>query len=565
MRSSRDLPRPGRGLAKSAQWLWVAAALVAMECAAEAQTQTTTTATRAVAAPPPSPPPQAVSPPATSPPAPSTAPRTEAPYETATDDLASVLAGKDLTGTPTGPPRQDPLPESSAEVGEPRPLPNYDGREAPAASAGEILIWVPRIVLYPVHLVMNYVVRVPIVWAVTRLEEYYVFKRVERLLSFRDGKSIIFPTFFGDFGLRPAIGLANNNTDLFFKGNDLSLSAGFGGDDFLMASVINNTKVLSDNSGRLRLFGNFTLRPDQPFYGEGPFTSTDERYNYKVRRIEAGWELRAVLEDLSWISFGQTLRDVNFNNDGIGDDIGMLDTPANRAPANCSEEDYASRPRVGTSVPYAPCGYTNDGGYRLLESRLQAKIDTRDPDTEYRGGTGMLFEAFGSFEFDPLNVSRNFVRFGGEVGGFWDVSGVGHTLALRLYAEFTERTGSVNDPIPFTELAALGGMETMRGFLPRRFVGDSAFMATASYRYPIWSLLDAELFASIGNVFDGYLSGWSFERQNLSTGISLRTSFTRDSSLQILFAVGTNRFEESENDNFKVDSIRFAFGYVRGF
>lgn len=492
-------------------------------------------------------------------------PRTEDDFATPADDLSSVLKGKDMTGTPPGPPRADVLPEQSAAAGEPRPPVNYDGREARAATAGEILIWVPRIVLYPVHLVMNYLVRVPIVWTVTRLEEYYVFKRIERFLSFRDGKSIIFPTFFGDFGLRPGAGLTNNNTDLFFKGNDLSLSFGYGGKHFINASVTNNTKVLSDNSGRLRLFGNFIRRSDQPFYGEGPFTSTDNRYNYEVRRLEAGWELRAVLEDLSWISFGQTLRDVSFDNDGINQNIGALDTAANRAPLNCGDDDYSSRPRDGTNVPYAPCGYTDGGGYRLLESRLEAKIDTRDPDTEYRGGTGMLFEAFGSFEFDPTNLSRSFVRFGGEVGGFWDVSGAGHTLALRVYGEFTERTGSVDDPIPFTELPALGGMETMRGFLQRRFVGDSAFMATVSYRYPIWSLLDAELFAGVGNVFDGYYSGWSFERQTLSSGISLRTSFTRDSSLQILFAVGTNRFEESENDNFKVDSVRFAFGYVRGF
>ncbi len=219
----------------------------------------------------------------------------EAAFATPSDDLQSVLKGKDMTGTPPGPPRQDVLPAPSAAAGQMRPPVNYDGRDERAATAGEILIWVPRVVLYPVHLVMNYLVRIPIVWTVTRLEEYYVFKRIERLLSFRDGKSIIFPTFFGDFGLRPGAGLTNNNTDLFFKGNDLSLSVGFGGPDFISASITNNTKVLSDNSGRLRLFGNFVRRSDQPFYGEGPFTSTVQRYNYGVRRLEAGWELRAVL------------------------------------------------------------------------------------------------------------------------------------------------------------------------------------------------------------------------------------------------------------------------------
>ncbi len=103
-------------------------------------------------------------------------------------------------------------------------------------------------------------------------------------------------------------------------------------------------------------------------------------------------------------------------------------------------------------------------------------------------------------------------------------------LALGLHGEFLSEPGG--SPVPFTELPALGGLETMRGYLPRRFVGDSVVEATLSYRYPVWSLLHAELFAGIGNAYNGYLGigkedaeDFSFKRLYFDAGFGLRTSF----------------------------------------
>ena len=52
-----------------------------------------------------------------------------------------------------------------------------------------------------------------------------------------------------------------------------------------------------------------------------------------------------------------------------------------------------------------------------------------------------ILELFGSFSFAPDKTELNFFRWGGEAAGFWDVSGLNHVLALRLYVEALEQTG----------------------------------------------------------------------------------------------------------------------------
>ncbi|MEO1337037.1 MAG: hypothetical protein AAFV29_15440, partial [Myxococcota bacterium] len=128
--------------------------------------------------------------------------------------------------------------------------------------------------------------------------------------------------------------------------------------------------------------------------------------------------------------------------------------------------------------------------------------------------------------------------------------------------------------VPFTELPQMGGNEVMRGYLPGRFVGKYAVAVTGTYRYPVWSLLDAEIYGSIGNAFgtpdevngnpivgDGS-QRFSVKRLYAAGGIGLRTNLDRDTALSILFGLGTNRFDSPD---FGIDSIRFTFGVTQGF
>ena len=124
-------------------------------------------------------------------------------------------------------------------------------------------------------------------------------------------------------------------------------------------------------------------------------------------------------------------------------------------------------------------------------------------------------------------------------------------------AELIARTNG--EALPLTELISV---ESLRGFIPGRFRGESAVGATLSYRYPIWVLLDAELFLGVGNAFGPALIDFRFDRLVLDGGLALRLGVSRDTSIDLLVGFGTNRLGSPA---LEVDSFRFSFGAKHGF
>ncbi len=483
------------------------------------------------------------------------------------DSLDEVLHGLDETGSAARPPRETPRPPGTAGSDKPleddRPVPNYDGRPDDAASAGDVLLWIPRLALYPVHFVLNWFVRKPIVWALTRAEANAFFARVEKALTFFNGKATLFPTFLADFGLNPAVGLAYTHSGLFADGNTFNLSvAVWNPEDWLRVSIRNEQLALNDDSGLFVLDGEFLRRPDQVYYGLGADTRTDDERIYAIERVEVGLALFATLHELNKISFSTRFRSVEFDDDAQRPQIGRT--------LNLNGEPLERPGAIAFSTPDAIPGF--DDRYQLLEHRIHLMLDSRSPDTQFEGGTGLRFEAFGSFEWDPTRTKCLEVWVGGEFSALYDFSGNGHVAGLRMYTEFLIDDIGEGD-VPFTELPQMGGNEVMRGYLPGRFIGKYAVAVTGSYRYPVWSLIDAEIFGSIGNAFgtpeevnDVPITGdgsqrFSFKRLYAAGGIGLRTNLARDTALNILFGLGTSRFDTE----FGIDSIRFTFGVTQGF
>ena len=117
-------------------------------------------------------------------------------------------------------------------------------------------------------------------------------------------------------------------------------------------------------------------------------------------------------------------------------------------------------------------------------------------------------------------------------------------------------------PIPMPELLVVGGMELMRGFQEGRYRGQSAFVSTLQYNYPIWVFLDGYIFVDMGNIFGPDFAEFSIDNMALSIGAGIRSNSERDTAFELLLGFGTTRFGESE---FGIDTFTVLFGTTRGF
>ncbi|HET7718921.1 MAG TPA: hypothetical protein VFK43_03065, partial [Acidimicrobiales bacterium] len=157
-------------------------------------------------------------------------------------------------------------------------------------------------------------------------------------------------------------------------------------------------------------------------------------------------------------------------------------------------------------------------------------------------------------------AGARFGEWGGELAGFLDLTGHGNVLGARVAARFLDgRRGE----IPFTEQLALGGAETMRGFPAGYLRGDSVFLAELQYRWAIWTFADAELSSALGSAFPVHFDGLGPGALHWSSGLSLRTTLSRDSSWAVGLAVGSSRLDAADFD--AADHVRLFAGLNQGF
>lgn len=427
----------------------------------------------------------------------------------------------DHQGTPPLPPPLASAERGSLAPDQSRRAPAYDGREEPAPSAGEVMIWIPRVLFFPARAVLEYGLRWPLVKLLTLNDQYKLTQRVGSVFTFRGGHSGIFPTAFIDFGLSPSVGFYTFHDQLFHPAHSLSAQGGFWTEDWRHLSLADRWSIFGGD-GELVFRGELAQRPDEPYFGTGYAARQQDRRDLRFRRVDAEIELGSYVGGLNRVRFRLRFRDA---------------------------EVLA---RLGPALP----GPQRDN-YNLLGGELSLALDSRSPEKERTSGTGLRAEATVGYFADPGPRDTSYFRFGGSAGGFFDPAGTNHVLALVVYAELIARTNG--EALPLTELISV---ESLRGFIPGRFRGESAVGATLSYRYPIWVLLDAELFLGVGNAFGPALIDFRFDRLVLDGGLALRLGVSRDTSIDLLVGFGTNRLGSPA---LEVDSFRFSFGAKHGF
>jgi hypothetical protein len=423
----------------------------------------------------------------------------------------------------------------SAAAGEKRKLPDYDGRGKAPTTAGDVLLWVPRVLLAPPYLVSEYVVRRPIGAAIAGAERAGWPAAIYDFFTFGPDHSAGFaPTAFIDFGFNPSVGLFTFWNDAFVRGHDMRLQFGFWGTPWLAAAFTDRISLGCDSADVVELGVSALRRPDYAFFGLGPDSRQEQLTRYGSDRIEAQASVNKRFWRLSTVRTAVTARSVDFHRGSFGDDRVLDDEIARGGPA--------------------PPGYP--GGYTMVKSEFAISLDTREP--RPASGSGAKLELRGAHSADLQNRG-GWVGYGGLAGVFLDMNGKSRVLSLAGGVHFVDSLGLKD--VPFTELATLGGFGPMRGYYPGRLVGQSAAVAELAYRWPIWIWLDGSMRLEVGNVFDQHLRGFGLERLRLSAAIGVESVSVADKPLEVLLGFGSETFETGA----KIDSFRLFVGTHRGF
>lgn len=452
--------------------------------------------------------------------------------------IASIAPGG------AGPPARAQALGEESPPDEERAVPDYDGRGEDPTTAGEVLLWVPRVVLYPAYFVAEYVVRLPLGALLTWIEEERVAERVVSFLTFGpEGRSGILPTAFYEFSFRPSVGLYFFSDGVFAENDAFRVHFAWGGSGWWRFTVRERLPLADEAEvegealdSEIALAFVLDYRPDHIFHGFGP--RSDER----VTRF--AWHQLGGSVGGDFALRGQSRAAVSLevrrNDFGEGD---------------VDDDDERSLPDAfgAGGVP----GFAR--GYTLGALSMGLALDSRPPRPQ--PGTGVRLLLDGTVGLDLADPEASFLRYGGELGLFLDVTGRNRVLALRQYVGLLERIGG--GAVPFTELFVLGGNHHLRGFRPGRFYGASAFVTSLQYTAPIWVFVDSVFFVDVGNVFGENLNGLALGDLTMSFGAGLRSNGDRDAAFELLVGAGTYRFDDPRF--FEVEEVRFLVGVTRGF
>ena len=425
-----------------------------------------------------------------------------------------------------------------------RPVPEYDGgREAPPTDAGDVLIWVPRVALYPAYLVTEYLVRWPVGTLVTWLEEELVLEKLGHVFSFGSGGQFgVVPTAFVEFNFRPSIGLYFWADDVPTENDALRMHFAWGGEDWWLFDFTERFRFADEEVGN-RVFASnslsvgftFDKRPDHAFFGVGP-QSSDVWQRFLWKRL--GGEIESEL----LFGVGDGLR------------IGLTAYDNEFGPGDAEPEDDEISIEQSFGDDGALPGFD---GYSATVASLALVLDSRPARPE--PGSGVRFEVFGDYGQGLDDTDVQFARFGGELGFFVDLDGRNTTLGLRTFVALAETIGDV--AIPFTELLSMGGADLLRGLPPGRYRGESAALVSLQYTYPVWVFLDGFLFVESGGVFGERFDQFDIDNAVASFGLGMRSNDDRDVGFAFLVGAGTAPFGQG----FSVEEVRFQIGVSRGF
>lgn len=452
-----------------------------------------------------------------------------------TTALAGALSAVTMLVTaPTGAqPSEEQIPHDGALApGQRRPVPHYDGRPEPGTDAVDGLLWVPRVLFSPVYLVTERLVRQPLGLLFYELERAGILIAIPELFTFLDGRVLLLPTAFFDFGFRPSVGLYFTWDGALVDDNRLSMQVATWGLDWL--SFTATSRFAPTPALWLVPRVQALRRPDQIFGGIGWDATRQGPARFAFDGLDVSVLLSQRPRGRSAIDYWLGYRSASFVSQAFDGDPGV----AERGPL--------------------PVGFAD--GYASVRLGASATLDTRGLEELSTGGLvlGGLLEhgaAFGGVE-----LSR-WLRWGGSLLLATDALGQGRVLALSGQAQLVSPLQGPDEGVPFHELMDLGGdLGPMRAFRPGVIRGYSIVSAALSYVWPIWALLDASLRVGVGNAFGRHFEDFAWERLRLAFDVGVRPRTGGEHLFELIVGIGTETFDAGAS----IVEVRLAVGARAG-
>lgn len=415
----------------------------------------------------------------------------------------------------------------------PRPIPSYDGRPPAELTLGAQLLWVPRVLFYPVYLSTEYLLRQPLGWLLTAAEKGNWVDTIIGFFTFDERRLGIVPILYVDLNFKPSAGFYIFWNQAPFTANQIRTSLSYSGSDWMNFALTDRIEL--DEGGELSAGFHYAKRPDYLFFGLGPDSRRSDLSRYLRRSVggELSWSRPL------WRSSAVRLMASIYDNRFEIDDTTYLG------------ENHTLGESIRAGAFPAPSGLD---GYLALTQSAEATLDTREP--RPAEGTGLRLHARLSHSTELKHLPHaEWLQVALAASGYLDLS-ANRVLGLSVYGAHTAGFGGPH-PIPFTELHQSGTHPLLLGsFEPGRLVGESLFVASLEYRYPIWVYLDGALYYSVGNVFGPGFEGLEAEALRQSFGLGLRSVGDRDTSFNLLLAFGTKTFREGGG----IENLRFVLG-----
>jgi hypothetical protein len=483
------------------------------------------------------------------------APAASAPDPAPKDELGPALERADVPAAVAEPAPAAAPPPASSPVrgqGDERELPDYDGRPE-ATTAGDVLLWVPRVVLFPLYVVSEYVLRLPIGWLVTSAEREKWPALFIDFFTFNNRQGGVVPTFLIDLGLRPSVGVYAFWNDFIAEQNDLRLRATWGGSGFWQLRIADRLTI---GEGQLTLAAAYDTRPDNVFYGIGRYQQDERsRYGSSISRLDLSY--RQPFFRSSYVRGIGELRQVELNGDPS---CCRNDPTVNEL---VSQGAFDSPP--GMDQLYDVAGLTAelvlDSRYQRLPEDLELASDhVTPPGSGFRlGFRGRVISLLDQTLASSEPLADAWTNYGASLGGYLDLNGMQRNVSVTAIVDFVDPIGGGD--VPLLDLVSLGGERPLRGFLANRFVDRSGAVLRFEYRWPIAVWLDGSLLYEMGNVFGEHLEGFDVAEFRSSYGFGMAAVGPSDHPFQALVAFGTEPYDSGG----RIDSFRFVFGTTAGF